>query len=415
MKSVDILIKNANEILTLRGPKRARIGREMAELGIIKNGYVAIGDGKIVDVGKGEAKFSADKIIDAKGKIVIPGFVDPHTHLAFSGCRDFEVEMKLEGLSYKEIARKGGGIQYTVKLTRKASKETLLEETKERLDRMLLHGTTTCEAKSGYGLDLNNELKILEVYRELNSKHPVDVIPTFLGAHAVPSEYGNVSEYVNLIVEEMIPKVADKKLARFCDVFCEKGYFDLEHSKRVLIAGKERGLLPKIHADEFTSLGCSKLASEIKAVSADHLLKIPDEAVSELSKSGTIAVLLPATVFSLMSKDFAPARKLIDSGVPVALGTDLNPNCYTENMQFVIQLACFYMRMKPTEAIVASTINAAYSIGEGDKVGSIERGKNADVLIMDAPSYTFLFYHFGINLVHTVIKSGEVVYTATGF
>lgn len=410
MKTVDILIKNANEVLTLRGPRRARSGKEMRELGIIKDGYVAIDEGKIVGVGRGKGDFNADEVIDAKGKIVMPGFVDPHTHLVFSGWRDFELKLKLKGLSYEEISREGGGINYTVQLTRKASKEKLVEEAMERLDMMLLHGTTTCEAKSGYGLDVENEIKILEVYKELNSKHQIDIVPTFLGAHAVPPEYKDSDDYVKLIVEEMIPKVVEKNLANFCDVFCERGYFNLDQSRRILLRGKEYGLKPKLHADEFCSLGCSKLACEVKAISADHLLKVPDDVIPELARAGTIAILLPATVFSMMNKEFAPARKLIDSGVAVALGTDLNPNCYTENMQFVIQLACFYMGMQPEEAIVASTINAAYSIEKGNQLGSIEEGKLADVLILNAPSYTFLSYHFGVNLVNTVIKRGKIVY-----
>ena len=411
MKSVDILIKKANEVLTVVGPKRARKGKEMSRLGVIKNGCIAIDEGKIVYVGKNSSGYQADEVIDAKGKIVLPGFVDPHTHLVFSGYRDFELDLKLKGYSYHDISEMGGGINYTVRLTRKASKERLFEEASERIESMLIHGTTTCEAKSGYGLSLKDEIKILEVNRELNRKRPIDIISTFLGAHAVPEEYREKKdEYVKLITDEMIPKVAERGLARFCDVFCERGYFDKEESKKILVTGKKYGMIPKIHADEFSSCGGAELACEIGAISADHLLKVSDRGVEMLAKSDTISILLPATVFSLMGKEFAPARKLIDSGAAVALGTDLNPNCYTENMQFVMQLACFYMKMKIEEVIVASTINAAYSVGVGDKVGSIEKGKNADILIMDVPSYTFIPYHFGVNLVETVIKSGKIVW-----
>jgi len=411
MKSVDILIKGANEILTVKGPKRARKGREMSELRIIRNGYVAIDNGKIVYVGKDNPGYQADEVIDAKGKIVLPGFVDPHTHLVFSGYRDFELDLKLKGYSYQDISKMGGGINYTVKLTRKASKERLFEEASERIKSMLIHGTTTCEAKSGYGLSLKDEIKILEVNRELNKKHPIDIISTFLGAHAVPEEYrGKKEEYVKLIIDEMIPEVVERDLARFCDVFCERGYFNREESRAILVAGKEHGMIPKIHADEFSNCSGAELACEVGAISADHLLKVSEKGMEMLAKSNTIAILLPATVFSLMSKEFAPARKLIDSGAAVALATDLNPNCYTENMQFVMQLACFCMKMKIEEVIVAATINAAYSIGIGDRVGSIEQGKDADILIMDIPSYTFIPYHFGINLVDTVIKSGKIIW-----
>ena len=411
MRKVDLLIKDANEIVTLKGPRRARKGKEMLDIGLVKRGFVAIDGGRIIDVGEDKPGYEAEEVISAKGKIVLPGFVDPHTHLVFSGYREFELDLKIRGYTYQEIAERGGGINYTVKLTRSASRERLVEEAGERIKNMISHGTTTCEAKSGYGLSLDDEIKILEVNRILADKYPVDIVSTFLGAHAIPEEYADSREkYLDLVVNEMIPEISRRGLARFCDVFCEKGYFDLKEAEKILTAGKRYGLLPKIHADEFNNLGCVSLACKLGCISADHLLKISDEEIPILSRSRTIAVLLPATVFSLMGKDFAPARKLIDSGCAVALGTDLNPNCYTENMQFVIQLACFYMRMRVEEALVASTLNSAYSIGVGDEVGSIEVGKKADIQIMNVPSYKFIPYHFGVNLVDTVIKSGKVIY-----
>ena len=413
MAEVDILIKNANEVIVLKDNGRPRRGKEMRELDIIKGGYVAIKDGRIFDVGK-SCKMKGDVEIDARNKIVLPGFVDCHTHLAFSCYRDFELEMKLRGLSYQEIAAAGGGINYTVKLTRAASKDELKRSSMERLNRMLEYGTTTCEAKSGYGLDLKSEIKLLEVYRELNAEHPIDIIPTFLGAHSIPEEFKeNAEGYVERIVGEMIPEVSDRGLARFCDVFCERGYFNLEQSRKILLTGKEYGLTPKIHADEFSDCGGASLAAEIGAISADHLLRISGKGIHDLKNSKTIAVLLPATVFSMMKKDFAPARKLIDNNIPVALATDMNPNCYTENMQFVIQLACYYMNMLPEEAIAGATINAAYAVGEAHRVGSLDKGKSADVIIMNCPSYRFIPYHFGVNLVDTTIKDGRIVYSSS--
>ncbi|HDO19297.1 MAG TPA: imidazolonepropionase [Thermoplasmatales archaeon] len=409
-KHVDLLIRNASEIVTLRDYGRPRKGsREMNDIGITKDGFIAIDSGKIVDIGK-SCHYNADEIIDAKGKTVIPGFVDAHTHLAFSGYRDFELDLKLRGASYTDILNAGGGINYTVKLTRKASKEELAKRAEERLNVMLAHGTTTCEAKSGYGLDKDTEIRILEVYRELNKNHPIDIVSTFLGAHAFPDEFrGRENDYVSFIADEVIPEVAERGLAEFCDVFLEKGFFNRDQARRILMKGKEYNLIPKIHADELSYCGGAVLAAEINAISADHLLKISDEGIERLASSKTIAVLLPATVLSLMEKEFAPARKLIESKIPVALATDLNPNCYTENMQLVIQLACYYMKMTPAEALVASTINAAYAIGKEHEVGSLDIGKQADIVILDCPSYTFIPYHFGVNLVEKVIKKGKIV------
>ncbi len=405
METVDILIKNANELITLKGPNKPRTKKEMSNLGIINRGSIAIKDGTIVGVGE-NLKYKSETVIDAKGKTVMPGFVDPHTHLVFAGSREFELGMKLKGLSYMDILKKGGGIVYTVNETRKASKESLLQQSKKRLDTMLSYGTTTCEAKSGYGLETSTELKILEIQKKLNETHSMDIVSTFLGAHAVPKEH-NVDDYVNIVIDEMLPKT--KGLAQFCDVFCEKGVFTVNQSKKILEAGKTHGLTPKIHADEIVDTGGAALAAEIGAISADHLLMSNVEGLKQMAKKGVIGVLLPGTPFSLMMQQYAPARNMMDLGVPIALATDLNPNCWIENMQFIIQLACLNMKMTPAEAVTASTFNAACVIGLQDNIGSLEKGKQADVIILNCLNHMFLPYHYGINLVETVIKKGIII------
>jgi imidazolonepropionase len=275
---------------------------------------------------------------------------------------------------------------------------------------MLEHGTTTVEAKSGYGLTTKDELKILEVVKRLDQLHAVDIVSTFLGAHAIPLEYkNNIMDYVNIVIEEMIPKVAERRLAEFCDVFCEKSVFNLEQTRRILVAGKNYGLRPKVHADEMSMLGGAKLAADIGAVSADHLLFSSDEDIKSMATKGVNAVLLPAAAFSLMTGRYADARKMIDYGVPIALGTDCNPSCWVENQQLIIAFACHFMKLTPAEAITAATINAAHAIGRADEVGSLEVGKKADVIVLDAPNHKFLGYHFGVNLVDKVIKNGRVV------
>ena len=405
METVDIFIKNASELITMNGPNRPRIKKEMCELSIIKNGSVAIKDGKIVETGN-DLEYGAEKTIDASGKTVMPGFIDPHTHLVFAGSREFELDMKLKGLSYMEILKKGGGIFYTVNETRRATNEELLKQSKKRLDTMISHGTTTCEAKSGYGLDTETELKMLEIQKKLNDIHPMDIVSTFLGAHAIPKEH-SADDYVDIITSEMIPRV--KGLAMFCDVFCEKDVFTIEQSRRILEAGKKYGLIPKIHADEIVDTGGASLAAEIGAISADHLLMSSDKGINEMARKGVIGVMLPGTPFSLMQDNYAPARKMIDSGVPIALATDLNPNCWVENMQFMIQLGCFNMKMTPAEAVTAATFNSACAIGVNDTVGSLEKGKKADVIILDCPNHKSIPYHFGVNLVETVIKNGKII------
>jgi imidazolonepropionase len=405
MERVDILLKNANELVTLKGKNKPRTKNEMSNLEIIKNGSVAIKDGKIFDIGK-DLKYKSKKEINAKGKIVLPGFIDPHTHLVFAGSREFELDMKLKGLTYMDILKKGGGIVYTVSKTREASFSDLLTQSKLRLDKMLVYGTTYCEGKSGYGLETDTELKILKVQKKLNEVHPMDIVSTFLGAHAVPKEF-ETDDYVDLVINEMLPKI--KNSASFCDVFCEKGVFTVSQSRKILEEGKTYDLTPKIHADEIVDTGGAALAAEVGAISADHLLMSNDNGLKQMAKKNVIGVMLPGTPFSLMMKNYARARYMIDMGIPIAIATDLNPNCWTENMQFIIQLACINMKLTPAEAICAATFNAACAIGLNDEVGSIEKGKQADILILDCPNYKYIPYHFGINLVESVIKKGKIV------
>ena len=413
-ESADILIVNAEELLTLANSHgNPRVGKEMRELGIVRDGAVAIKEGRIVAAGKTRDvthTFRAGYVISAQGKIVLPGFVDPHTHLVFAGSREDEFQLRVEGASYMEILGSGGGILKTVKETRRARVEKLVELGLEKLDAMLTHGTTTVEAKSGYGLDTADELKILQATKRLNQLHSVNVVATLMGANAVPPEYrGNTSEYVDLIIGEMIPKVAEKGLAEFCDVFCERGVFNLEQTKRILMKGKNHGLKPKVHADEMSTLGGAEIAADVGAVSAEHLLFSSVEGIRALIEKGVIAVLLPAAAFSLMMGKYADARLMIDSGVPVALGTGFDAGCWVENQQLVIAMACHLMRMTPAEAITAATLNAAHAVNRANEVGSLEVGKRADVLVLNAPDHRFLGYRFGVNLVDKVIKNGRLV------
>ena len=413
-ESADILIVNAEELLTLANGKGIpRTGKEMRELGIVRDGAVAIREGRIVAAGKTRdvtRTFRAGYVISAQGKVVLPGFVDPHTHLVFAGSREDEFQLRVEGASYMEILGSGGGILKTVKETRRARIEKLVELGLERLDAMLTHGTTTVEAKSGYGLDTADEVKILQATKRLNQLHSVNVVATLMGANAVPPEYrGNTSEYVDLVIGEMIPKVAEKGLAEFCDVFCERGVFNLEQTKRILMKGKTNGLKPKIHADEMSTLGGAEIAADVGAVSAEHLLFSSVEGIRALVKKGVVAVLLPAAAFSLMMGKYADARLMIDSGVPVALGTGFDAGCWIENQQLVIAMACHLMRMTPAEAITAATLNAAHAVNRANEVGSLELGKRADVLVLNAPDHRFLGYRFGVNLVDKVIKNGRLV------
>jgi imidazolonepropionase len=412
-ETVDLLIVNADELVTLAGDnQRARVGKQMRELGIIRDGSLAVKDGRIVAVGKTHdvtKKFRSENVLSANGKTVLPGFIDAHTHLIFAGSREDEFQMRVEGASYMEILNAGGGILRTVRETRKASVDRLAAEGLAKLDAMLEHGTTTVEAKSGYGLTTKDELKILDAIRRTNQLHTVDVVPTFLGAHAVPPEYkGNTHGYVNLIIEEMLPRVTEKALAEFCDVFCERNVFSLEQSRKILSAARSYGLKSKVHADEMSMLGGAGLAADIEAISAEHLIFSSEENLKAMAAKNVVAVLLPAAALSLMMGKYADARFMIECGVPVALGTDFNPNCLTESMQLVIALGCYIMRLTPSEAVTAATINAAHAIGKANEVGSLEVGKKADAVVLNAPNHKFLGYHFGTNLVDKVVKNGRI-------
>lgn len=417
----DLLIVNASELLTLKGPRRARAKAEMSELSIIRDGAVAIAGGAITDIGRTESILrehdaSGVEKIDAQGRVVMPGFVDPHTHLVYAGSREFELEMKAKGKSYLDILGEGGGILRTVRDTRSASPHELFAQSSKRLESMISHGSTTIEAKSGYGLDLDVELRILETIRKLGDDYPADVVPTFMGAHAVPEEFaGRTDEYVDFVSTTVIPEVAKRKLAEFCDVFCEKGVFSVDQSRKVLTAAKSLGMKLKVHADELRSSGGAELAAELGAVSAEHLAKPSDDGIMAMARRDVIGVLLPGTPYSSMSKDYADGRRLIDLGVPVALGTDLNPNCWNESMQFTVSLACHKMRMTPAEAITASTVNAAAALGLEKKVGSLEVGKRADVIVLDVPTHAQLPYKFGTNLCSLVVKDGKVVWERQPF
>ncbi len=411
------IFENINELLTLIGNNDSpRVKNDLQDLGIIEKGAVALQGDKIVAVAttaelRSQVTLSSTtKIIDCAGKTALPGFIDPHTHLVFAGTRENELVLKLEGRSYLEILEQGGGILSTVQATRAAERGALIEIATKRLNTMLLNGTTTVEAKSGYGLNTETEIKMLEVARELQNSHAVDIAPTFLGAHAVPLEFENDADgYLEHIISEMLPKIQESGLAEFCDIFCEQNVFSIEQSRRYLSQAAKFGLRPKLHADELTALGGAQLAAELGAVSADHLEKTTDAGFKALAGSTTIGVLLPATPFTLMSNNYPAARKMIEAGVPVALATDFNPNCWVESMQFIITLACYKLKMLPSEAIVASTINAAHAINRADHVGSLEVGKQADIIILDVPNHVHIPYHFSINLIDKVIKNGKLV------
>lgn len=412
MKEADILVKNADELHTLKGPNRARTGEEMKDTGKIKDGALVVKGDEIIDVGKSEdlkQKYDAEKTVDASGKTVVPGFVDPHTHVVFAGSREDELTKKIKGKSYMEILEEGGGIMRTVRSTREASKEKLKRQSKKRLDQMLSHGTTTAEAKSGYGLDKENEIKCLETIKELDSEHQIDLIPTYLGAHSIPPEFDESEEYIDYCIKEVIPTIIDNDLARFCDIFCEKDVFNAEESRKLLTAAKESGLSPRVHADEIENIGCSSMAAEIGAISSEHLVKTKKEDIRKMVEADCIGILLPGTPFMLMKEEYPSARKMIDMELPIALATDLNPNCWTESIQSIITLACLQMKLTPSEALTASTFNAAVAIEEKDNIGSLEEGKKADFLILDVSNHLHIPYKFGINLVERVYKKGKRV------
>ncbi|UCE11365.1 MAG: imidazolonepropionase [Candidatus Thorarchaeota archaeon] len=413
----DLLISSIGQLATLAGhSKRPKSGAEMMELSIIEDGAIAIKDGRISAVGKTSDIMSvvddeATPTMQFPDQLVLPGFVDSHTHLVFGGSREQDFPMKLAGKSYMEILQAGGGILSTLRHTREATQSELTASALVYATRMMHSSATTIEAKSGYGLDLENEVKMMDALNDLRHKVDIDLVSTFMGAHAVPPEYeGKTQDYVDLVVGEMIPVVAERELAEFCDVFCEEGVFDVEQSREILMAAKKVGLFPKVHADEIVQLGGAELAAETGAVSADHLLKSSEDGLEQMMKAGTVATLLPATAFSL-GTDYADARRMIDMGLPVALATDFNPNCANESLFFTIALACYRMKMNPREAISAITINGAHALGRGQETGSIEVGKRADVVILDCPNPDFLAWRFGANLTNTVVVNGKVIYT----
>lgn len=412
MIRADFLVEDADVVATCAGPTPKR-GSAQGDIAPLRRASVAAADGRIVFVGPAG---SVDRDVmlepgavrlDARGCSVIPGFVDPHTHLVFAGDRREELQRRLSGVSYAQIAAEGGGILRTVAATRNASEQELLAGARARLDEMAAHGTTTCEAKSGYGLTLDAELRQLRVIRALDETHPVDIVPTFLGAHEIPPEYqARPDDYVALIVKEMIPRVAAERLAEWCDVFCDEGAFTPQESVAILSAGARAGLKPRLHADELTRSGGAEVAAKVGARSADHLIHVDEHGADTLAAAETCALLLPAAAFYLKAGRFAPARMLIERGVPIALGTDLNPGAgFSASMPFVITLACFGMRMTLEEALVAATINAAWSIDRADSVGSLEPGKLMDAVIVEGHLADLL--RVGRPPIRSVIKRGK--------
>ena len=403
----DLILKNIGKLVTMQGSSSFRVKEEMNKINIIENAYIAVKNGKILAIGVGDefGNLCEDdtKIHDAEGLLVTPGLIDSHTHLIHGGSRENEFSMKLNGVPYIEILNNGGGILSTVKATKEASEEELYKKAKKSLDRML-------EEKSGYGLELNTEIKQLEVARVLDKNHPVDLVHTFLGAHAVPEEYKeNHKAYIDILVDVMMPKIKDMGLAEFCDVFCEEGVFTIEESEYILQKAKEMGYKLKIHADEIESLGGAELAAKLGCVSADHLMAASDEGIKMMAENNVVANILPATSFNL-NKNYADCRKMIDMGAIVSLSSDYNPgSCPSENLQLVMQLGCLHLKMTPNEVLTAVTINAAYAIDRADKIGSIEVGKNADFVVFDARNVEYLMYHFGINHTKKVYKNGNLV------
>ncbi len=419
MNRVDLFVHHAAQLVTVASPGQPKRGPAMRDLGLVEDGAIAVKDGRIILVGQTaelRSQVTADVELDASGKVILPGFVDAHTHVVFAGDRAGEFEQRIAGATYLEIMAAGGGIMSTVRATRAATLEQLVAESRARLDRMLAHGTTTAEAKTGYGLTVQDELKLLAAISELDRTHPIDLVPTFLGAHAIPTEYADRPDaYVDLVIEDMLPaiksQIPNPKSQMFVDVFCDQGAFTLEQSRRILMRAHELGFGLKIHADEFAHLGGTALAVELGATSADHLAATPEEDMARLAESNTIPVLLPGTTFGLGSSHYANARQMIDRfNLPLALATDLNPGtCWCESMLFILALACRHLRLTPAEAIVAATLNAAYAVGRGEQAGSLEAGKQADFIVCDVPDYRHLAYRFGGNPVQTAVKNGQIV------
>lgn len=414
--AVDLIVRDASQLVTVSGRSTPRSGREQGQVNLIEGGAIAISGGEIVAVGTTDEIMTTVEIdsdtaeMDARGCIITPGLIDSHTHLVFAGTREREFEMRARGASYGEIMAAGGGIYSTVERTREASFRELADRASTHLQAMLAHGATTVEAKSGYGLDLETEIKQLEVLMEVGRKHPIDVIPTFMGAHAVP-QGEDPETYVEWLCMEALPRISIRGLARFCDVFCEKGVFTPEHAERILRAAQKNGLGAKLHADELCDTGGAALAAKLGAVSADHLHCANEEGLKAMARAGVIATLLPGTGVFLGLKDHAPARRMVELDLPLALATDFNPgSCYSESMPLMMSFACTQLKLTPGEALVAATINAAHALSRSHRIGSLDIGKQADLVIWNADDYRMIPYHMGINLVKTVIKNGHVVH-----
>ena len=411
--SSELAVVNCSQLVTLDGPRRPRVGQEMCDLAIIADGAMLVRDGRIALTGTRRAieqSAGADcQVIDAGGRIVLPGFIDAHTHPVFAGNRADEFELRAGGASYREIASAGGGIKSTVKKTRAATEDELCESGLRYTQWFLRTGTTTLEAKSGYGLSLADELKMLRVIRRLNDATPLTYVPTFLGAHTLPDEYhGRSRDYVDLVVMEMLPLIAGERLASFCDVFCDDGGFSVAESHRVLMAAKKLGFGLRVHADQFSTSGGAELAAEVGAVTADHLEYCGKSQIERLKSAGVQPVLLPASVWMLGSQKYADARSMIEAGLPVVIATDFNPGTSpVPSMLLVLSLASTQMKMTPAEALTAATINAAYSIGKGEEIGSLEAGKRADFVIHDCSDYRELAYFAGVEHPYIVYVEGE--------
>ena len=409
-----LLITNIGLLATPTGTT-AQGGSAQGQVRFLKDAWVRICNGRICAMGTGEPEVCGEEqFLDAGGRLVTPGLVDAHTPLVFGGWRANELALKLQGVPYLDILAQGGGILSSVRSTREATQEALAQKASLALDEMLSFGTTTCEAKSGYGLSLEEELKQLRAIKALNERHPMDLVATFMGAHAVPKEYKEDREaYIRLICQEMIPAVAEEKLAEFCDVFCETGVFSPEESEKILNCGKAHGLIPKIHADEIDPIGGSQLAGKIGAISAEHLIVCPDAGIEAMAQSGTVACLLPATSLYL-GATFAPARKMVEAGVPVAMATDFNPgSCPCLNMQLVMNLGCLRYRLTPEEVLTAVTLNGAAAINRAEFIGSLEPGKQGDLVIWDAPDLNYICYRMGSNLTYAVVKNGKLYHKNT--
>jgi imidazolonepropionase len=412
-ETVDLIVENISQLVTLEGPAGPRRGRAMRDVAVIEDGAVAIAAGRVAKCGKRaevHQAYKARKIIDAEGKVATPGLVDPHTHLPWVGSREDEFAKKIEGATYAEIAKAGGGIRKTTRAVRAASADEIVRATRPRLDRMLACGTTTVEAKSGYGLELAAEKKQLEALRTLAREHPIDIVATNMAAHEIPDELRtDRAEWIRRVTDEIFPAL--KGLAEFVDVFCEEHVFTIAETRRILEAGKRLGYKLKVHADELEGTGGAELAAELGCTSADHLGKTGKNGVAALARSNTVAVVLPGTTWYLHLPARAPARELIDAGAAVALATDCNPgSCLTESLANILTIACVELRMTPAEALVAATVNAAHAIARGGDRGSLEFGKWADIVLWDAPTWSYLPSHFGVSLVDRVIKRGRLVF-----